>query len=419
MINDKKPRILVVTVNSWNSKVGDNTFSTLLDGYPKDNIASLFIREDEPDSKACNKYFRISESAIIKSIIKPITITGQKVDGIARNNSKILSSISNVYKNKKGILYYPKLMIREIIWALGKWKSKELNVFVDEFQPDIVLYEMSRYIHLNRIARFIVKRTGARGIGCFWDDTFTYKQEKSLGYKSLRFFQRRNLKKLAAVTNSFFAITPKTKREADQFFGINSVVLTKPILVDNCHEYEGVHAPIKMLYTGNLGIGRVDTVKLLIQELLKTDKFYLDIYTNTQLSQKDFDDLNTGVSCVHEAVQQSEVLELQSQSDVLIFVESLEDDNKIARLSFSTKITDYYSAGRCILAIGNPDLAPIELMKESDSAIVVCSIVELQKKIEEIDNNTIALYAKKASVEGKKNHSINAIRTTFYSSIFK
>lgn len=415
MKQDKK--ILVVTVNAWNSKVGDNTFPLLLEGYPEEKIASLFIREDSPNSTVTNQYFRISERKVLQSVFHKCKQTGAIVT-VGEDNEKNSRLEKSTYGNKNS-LYYPKLFARELVWKLGKWNTEELNAFLDSFAPDIVIYEMSRYIHLNNIVMHILNKTGAKGIGCFWDDTFTYKQEKSLGYKALRYFQRRNLKRLAIKTTSFFAITPKTKREADQFFGINSVVLTKPILVNNHNKYEDVHAPIKMLYTGNLGIGRVDTVKLLIRELLKTDKFYLDIYTNTQLSPKDLDDLNSRVSCVHAAVQQKEVLELQKQSDILLFVESLAEDNKIARLSFSTKITDYYSAGRCILAIGNQDLAPIELMKEENSAIVACSIVELQKKIEEIDNDTIAIYANKASIEGKKNHSINTIRTTFYSIIFE
>lgn len=415
MNNDKNPRILVITVNSWNSKVGDNTFSTLLDGYPKDNIASLFIREDEPDSKVCNKYFRISESAIIKSIIKPSTITGQKVDGTTRNDSKIVPSISDFYKNKKGILYYPKLMIREVIWALGKWKSEELKAFVDEFQPDIVLYEMSRYIHLNRIASFIVKRTGARGIGCFWDDTFTYKQEKSLGYKFFRFFQRNSIRSLAKSTRDYFAITPKTKKEADSFLGISCVVLTKPIIEYELQKNMYVNTPIRLLYTGNLGIGRLDTLKIVVDAISNDADFVLDIYTNTFLNNDEKLMIESSNSHLHEAVCQAEVFELQKNADVLLFLEDLSDDNLVARLSFSTKITDYYSAGKCILAAGNKDLAPMELLKESDSALIANTkedIISCINKLKEKD--IIQFYAERSCIVGNENHGISSVRKTFY-----
>ena len=52
-------KILVFTVASWNSKVGANTWASLLDDYPSDKIANLCIREEFPDSNVCARYFVI------------------------------------------------------------------------------------------------------------------------------------------------------------------------------------------------------------------------------------------------------------------------------------------------------------------------------------------------------------------------
>ena len=59
-------KILVITVPSWNSKVGANSWATLLEKYPSENIASIFIRDEIPDSEVCSRYFNISENRIIK-----------------------------------------------------------------------------------------------------------------------------------------------------------------------------------------------------------------------------------------------------------------------------------------------------------------------------------------------------------------
>jgi hypothetical protein len=185
-------RILVCTANSWNSRVGDNTFPLLLEGLPVENISNLFIREETPDSPVCDNYFRISEGKGMKSIFKPSLKTGEGVIKGAEDNSQLQDEQKELY-SKKARFYYTKLFIRELIWFMGKWKTKELDQFIEEASPDIVIYEMSRYMHLNNIVRYIIKKSGAMGVGCFWDDTFTYKQEKSFGYKALRFFQRKNL----------------------------------------------------------------------------------------------------------------------------------------------------------------------------------------------------------------------------------
>lgn len=410
------PKILVCTVNSWNSRVGDNTFPLLLQGYPKDCIASLFIREETPDSQVCGKFFRISENKVMKSILHRNIKTGEVVTPEEEKTNGEYNQQVQRYQNKKHF-YYFKLYAREIVWKLGKWKSPELNSFIDEFHPDIIVYEMSRYIHLNNIVRYIIKYTGAKGIGCFWDDTFTYKQEKSFGYKFLRFFQRRNLKKLAKATKNFFAITNKTKREADSCFDIDCVVLTKPILTSNPFIPPENKDIRHILYTGNLGIGRLDVIKNIASILRDLEGIELDIYTNTTLSTQEVDEIANNHVRIHKAVSQQEVQFLQKEADILLFVESLDNKNKIARLSFSTKITDYYSAGKCILAVGNSDLAPIEMFQDNKTAIVVTNMKELPNAIESLrDYNLISQYAEKAYQIGQSDYSYQKIKEAFYHS---
>lgn len=413
-----KAKILVCTANSWNSRVGDNTFPLLLEGLPKENISNLFIREETPDSPVCDNYFRISEGKVMKSIFKHSVKTGERVVKGTEDNSQLQDEQKELY-SKKARFYYLKLFIRELIWFMGKWKTKELDQFIEEASPDIVIYEMSRYIHLNNVIRYIIKKSGARGIGCFWDDTFTYKQEKSIGYKALRFFQRRNLKRLAGETKEFFAITPKTKREADEFFNISCTVLTKAITEFSQYKEPTGELPLRMLYTGNLAIGRDETM-LLIADALKElnkdgTKITLDIYTNTALSDKYKNGLNTEYSKLHDAIPQNEVIEKQKEADILLFVESLKDDNKIARLSFSTKITDYYAAGKCIFAVGNKDLAPVELFIEEDSAVVVTNADEIQEKISQLVNmDTLKKYSARAYETGKRSYSAEVVKEKFF-----
>ena len=418
----KYPKILVCTVNSWNSKIGDNTFPSLLKDFPKENIASLFIREDMLDLLITENYFRISEIKVLRSIFSNNEKVGEYV--VSNVESEKQNDQRNMYNRKKHF-YYTKMTCREIVWKLGKWKNTNLNSFIDDYAPDIVIYEMSRYIHLNNIVMYILKRTGAKGIGCFWDDTFTYKQSKKIPYKIFRFFQRRNLQKLAKNTASFFSISEKTKLEADEYFNINSTILTKPINNTNieCNKISNISLPISLLYTGNLGIGRLDALELLIKSIKKYNEdniiFKLDIYTNTYIEDKLLQKLECSYVCFHKSIPQEEVVKKQKESDVLIFLESFDENNKMARLSFSTKITDYYSAGKCILALGNEDLASIYLFIKNDSAIVVTNeneIINALKKLENVD--VINEYSEKSYLCGKNNHSKEMINDTFKKILF-
>ncbi|MBE6673869.1 MAG: glycosyltransferase family 4 protein [Ruminococcaceae bacterium] len=416
-------KVLVCSIPCWNSKIGSDTFSTLMEGYEVDNIANLYVREGVPNSPVCHNYFQISENAVIKSVLKRGLKTGKQIltDNTAEaDNGSGDTAIAQRYKNAGSKRNWLLLYAREFLWKLGKWKTKELDSFLDEFKPDVVFFAMEGYIHFNRIAGYILKRTGATGIGYFWDDNFTYKQSKSLGHNIYRFFQRKSLKKLAKKCSHFFAITPKTKKEADEFFKIDCELLTKPI------NYEGVefqpyapNEPLKMLYTGKLIIGRYDTVKLIgkaLDEINKDGvKIELDIYTTTRVEEND------GLSqYVHilGAIPQTEVAGVQAKADVLLFAEAIEGENaKTARLSFSTKLTDYFRSGKCIFAVGNGDVAPIEYLKEEDAALTASSYEEILEALNIMvrNNGVVAEYAKKAFDCGKKNHDKAQIQARLFS----
>ena len=86
-------RILILTVPSWNSKVGANSFATLLENYDSENVASIFIRDEIPDSNICSRYFCISENKIIKSVLKRKTKTGTEVKANAQVDEDFVTAL--------------------------------------------------------------------------------------------------------------------------------------------------------------------------------------------------------------------------------------------------------------------------------------------------------------------------------------
>ena len=411
-MNDK--RILVLSMSAWNSKVGSDTWATLMGQYKPENVANICLREEKPDSSAAGSYFVISENRIIKSVLKRKTKTGYVVntDATDDSHSEDLKEHNERYKKMSKKRSYSRLLAREMIWWLGKWKTKELCDFVDNFKPDIVLFFMDGYIHFNRLCRFVIKRTGAKAIGFFVDDNFTYKQSKGLGFKAYRFLQRRSLKKLAKKTDSFWAITDMTKEEADKTFKINSTVVTKPLRSLPTYTPKACSSPVKILYTGNLQIGRDRSLLKVVKALEEINKdkikFEIDVYTKTVLSEEMASALNCGYCHIHDPIPQAEVFKLQAEADVLLFLEDVDGkDARTARLSFSTKITDYLSASKCILAIGCLETAPMRYFVDNGSAIVAQSEDEIRQRLLEIekDNALLEKYAKAACQCGIKNHN--------------
>lgn len=415
-------RILVFTVSSWNSKVGANSWATLLEEYDSSLVANICIRDEIPDSPVCSRYFNISENKIIKSVFNRKIKTGLEIDALhpTASDNTDLDEHNTRYQKMTVKRRYSMLMLREIIWKFGRWKTKELDDFLDDFRPDIILHSMEGYIHLNRIIEYAIKRTGAQAVGYIWDDNFTYKQHRNLGYKIYRFFQRRSLKRLSRKTAEFLAISPFTKSEADKFFNINCHVLTKPLSrIPTVTEYNGT-LPIRMIYTGNLLIGRdrslIRLCKALNEVNSKQNMICLDVYTKTVLPDSVLAELQNSYCHIHKPIPQAEALEKQNKADVLLFLEDIDGkDAKVARLSFSTKITDYLSTGKCIFAVGNCDTAPMQYFIENKVAIVCDTDEKILLGLNQLKNtSTLNKYAQNACETGKKNHDPESIRKLLF-----
>ena len=132
-----------------------------------------------------------------------------------------------------------------------------------------------------------------------------------------------------------------------------------------------------MLYTGNLYVGRDETLASIVDAIKEVNKscqkVILDVYTSTIIKKELEDRIKVAGCCVaHDPISQSEALRLQKEADVLLFIESLTQEGGDARLSFSTKITDYFCAGKCIWAVGSNHLSAIDYLEKQDAA--VCSL---------------------------------------------
>lgn len=425
----RRPNVLVCTVACWNDEVGADTFSALFDDYGVDRLANLYIREEVPNSAVCERYFKISESAIIRSVLHRDTKTGKEWRGEGlepdADDAAALQETRRRYERHRRGRNWLLLYAREILWGLGRWRTPELDAFIEDFKPDVVVFGMEGYIHFNRINRYIVRKSGAGAIGYFYDDNFTYRQRPwSLGYRLYRFFQRRDLKRTAAVCSAFFAISPKTKRECDAFFGVESILLTKPVMFRSSEwSTYSPHQPIRMLYTGNLLIGRLQSLKLLGDALAKVNRrgqrINLDVYTTTAVSEAEARDLDPSVH-LHGPIPQGDVSLKQREADILLFVEDLVGpDAKTARLSFSTKLTDYFQSGKCIFAIGDRDIAPIEYLQAEDAAICATSVPEILQQLECLasDSSVIVGYAEKAFACGRRNHEEQLVKRRLHDTI--
>jgi glycosyltransferase involved in cell wall biosynthesis len=224
-----------------------------------------------------------------------------------------------------------------------------------------------------------------------------------------------------------FVIVEKEKEDTDKLFGTDSVILTKGIDFSNRpFASHPLNNPIKFVYTGNLIIGRDKTMALIadaINELNGDDlKVELDIYSKDVPDDTIMARLNRESSHHKGFIQRSDVDRVQREADVVVFAEALEGKSaNIARLSFSTKITDYLANGKCILAVGKDYIAPIDYFIKNDSAIIATGAEQIKEKIKLIVDNPsiVAEYGQKAYDCAVRNHEKAEVDRRFINSMIK
>ena len=419
------PKILVSSIDVWNSESGSDTFTNLLSGYDSEKVANIFFRSGIPTSGAANKYFFISENAVIKSIIKKDTTTGWEVsrctDGYEK---KQMDECKTTEKRRYSFFtkhrWWVFLFAREFLWKIGKWKSEELDNFIEEYKPEVLFCPIESYIYFNRVNEYIIKKIGIPLITYMWDDNFSYKGCNGIGSYIHRFFLRRSVKRLIEKSSEVFAISPKMKTEIEEEYGVNVKLLTKGIKPHSIQMENCSNSPLKMIYTGKLAYGRYETIALVSKILGKVNsngvRVEFDIYTGSVLKDEEVESFSSPGVHFCGCVPQTQIAEIQRSADILLMAEALGGKHKYdARLSISTKVVDYLGAGKCIVAIGLNDIASIEYLSKNKAALCASTVEEIEELFAKIDEDTIISYACNAYKLGQEKHNIYDIQKGLYS----
>lgn len=427
-MNERLPKVLVISITVWRDDSPIRTLPELFSCWDRDKVAQIYTRAGLPDNSICDRYFRIDENSVMKSVFKRKTVTGKVVENQQNHKSDSASEQASVdAENARYAAAHRKhswfmTLMREAVWRFGKWKSRELDDFVRDFDPDVIFVPIYPFYYMERIQTYLIKKY-KKPVVCFIaDDNYTYLPCKGNPLSYLhRFMLRRYVRREIPLCDEFFVMTPMAKREYDKLFNVDSRLLTKAIDFDKT-EYKPKKAasPIKMVYTGKLVIGRDMAMVEIARALREINKdkirIELDIYAPDKPSKEVIEALNVPGCRLCDGVPKDKVAAIQENADVLVFAESLSKKYRYAaRLSFSTKITDYFSAGRCIFALGSDEIAPIDYLKSEDAAVVVTDYKDIESALRRLCDNPelIEEYGKKAYECGKRCHSRDDVYNLF------
>lgn len=409
-----------------------NTYSNIFGKMEDIEIAHIYTLNGKPDfEKNVTRYYHIKEEDVIKSFFssrqdRPV---GKEIDIQDFEESK------KTYKKQKGSFYSRALFFgknhhwillfwaREIAWKYGNINYKGIIDFVNDFNPDIIFLPFGNIYNTNRIALYIKEQTGLPMVMHMAMDHYSLKR---VSFNPLfwidRFLKRRMIRALSKKTEVIYCISKRLKNELEASLKVPCKVLYKiPENKRSCEPYNVIHKPIQFLYTGNIYANRWKVLALLANSLKQMQFGHLDIYTANPITKRIGESLNIeGFAKIHEPVSQDEVIRLQNKADVLVHVESFDVSNRLlVRCAISTKIMDYLSVGRTILAIGPANIDSIDFLRESNAAMIANSERELIKILNDIngDENRLYDYSKRGANYVRENFDATELRNQLYSEL--
>ena len=408
------PKVLVVGINAWRE---DGTAHTLMDIFrcwDANKLALVYTRADLPNTDVCHTFFQISESQVLRSALKPWMVVGRKVESKTIVESEEIKAeyvrYNNAHKRSSSLLP----LMREFVWKFGHWKSAALRTFIEDFNPDIIFVPIYPTVYMGWIQKYIIKLARKPTVCYLADDNYSYDSCQGVFSFLHRWWLRKQVEPLARGCKEMFVIVDKEKEDTDRLFGTNSVILTKSIDFEGkSYKHHIPNCPLRFVYTGSMIIGRDKTLATLSDIINKVNgearevKAELFIYSQTEPSETILSHINRGASHYCGKIGREDVQKVQQEADVVVFAEALiGKEANAARLSFSTKITDYLSNGKCVLAIGKENIAPIDYFRRNDSALIANNEEDIEKRVCEIIANPILTdtYGQKAFECAVRNH---------------
>jgi len=421
---NRKIKVLVISHAPWrnDTSIGNSYSNIFADMDDKIEFAQIYIRDGLPENKLVHKYFKLSEGQLLKSIFtrKPVGKAFVLDDPMDTPPVRF----SNKYNVIRLLRWDIFLFGRDVASSLGKWKTRKLDDFIDDFKPDIIFGTLGFIQLVNQLMIYAKKRTGVELIAYPWDDWYHINRNShSLFYFMRIHIERYYIKKCVENCRILYTITEQMCEEYMKIFNKKCKVLRKG------YDFKEKHLPknvdinnIGVVYAGNIGEKRWEILGHIAKAIKAINssgkaKMFQYVYTLSPVNDEIKSVLDLpGASRIMGSIPSSEVSKVMDEADILIHVEPIDKVRlENCRLSFSTKIVDYLFKGKCILAVGGQN-ASMKYLKDNDAALVVDDLDKLNGIMEMIVESPAIIYeyGEKAWNCGKKNHDINAIQEIIY-----
>ncbi len=390
------------------------TMKNLLSAWNSSEKAEFFCDVEPPDFTAADSYFRVTDMQMLAAFagkrpnpvfraadteaVKPAF----KQDPMKKSPARIPAWL------KKRKYNFGLKWIREILWQISPWGHRKLDQWIDDLDPDVIVYMVGESIFMDHLVLRTLKRTSAKLV------LYNGEAYRIINIKERRGIERvyycktgklyQKLSQRAALI--IYNCMPLMKGYLEVFNSKSRQVLAYNSASAACSKY-CPHSPLTISYFGNLGVGRVDSLLQVADVLHRIDSnLILDIYGNAADEDKEKFAQHSNIR-YHGFVSADMLQEIMERSDILVHVESFSPES-ISKLqyAFSTKLAQYLCAGRPILCYAPEGSTSAEYLKQENGAVVAANLTELESGLERLimEPEVRIQYARHAEQLGMKNH---------------
>ncbi len=383
----QQPKILVIANNSLSENNSNGrTLSGFLKGWDKNNIAQIYISGEIPNSKVCDKFYRITDKEVLKGVFNKTSVRKEIKNIYGNPNSNPQRTISG----RKTII---KFVMRDMLWGTNVWWNKRLKCWIKNFNPDMILFFAGESAFTFKMTLKIAKHYNLPIVvynseGYYFKEKNYLKNSGALSdiiYPIYRYNCNRVFTKVMKKSSHTVYINDKLKNEYDKEFGLPSTTIhtASDISVGSFEKNNKI--PV-VSYLGNLGVDRHIALVEIAEALKAINHDYkLNVYGKIPNDdvKKAFEECTAINYC--GVVPYSEVVDIMHKSDLLVHGESFDEFTRWdLKYAFTTKIADSLSCGTCFFVYAPKELACTEYLLENECACVVTEKDKLKESLEKI-----------------------------------
>ena len=392
------------------------TMKNLLSAWPAEQKAEFYCDVQPPDYSAAGSYFRVTDTQAIKALLgrksrhiyrpEPAAETG----GPSRGSGAPARIPGWLKKYKYNFVLK---WLRELIWKYSPWGHRDFRRWVQEVDPDVIMYMVGESLFLDDLVLETCRRTG-KPLVLYNGEAFRIIDlktrrglEKAYYRQSAKRYEKLCARAALVIYNSDML---QDHYEARYPQTASGVVAYNSARCEASPYRAG--EDVKITYFGNLGVGR-SGVLLEVAEVLETidPALVLDIYGNAPGDYPQRFQARKNIA-YHGFVTPAQLGEIVDRSDILLHVESFAPGivPKL-RYAFSTKIAQCLCAGRAFLSYAPADTASSRYLAQCGGCVLVSRKELLASRLSRLvkDPAYRQEMAEQALAAGKRDHELQTV----------